>query len=108
MSRSYRKTPFFSHCSAHSQKEYRSDENRAKRRAIHRLLHECLDSSIYDEEKFERYLPDEKTYGNEWSSPRDGKSYWEKPDPEITDFRKYGLHTMVYFWYEVWLKSMRK
>lgn len=68
MSRSIKKHPGGSNCSSYGQKQYRSSENRAKRREVRiRLL-------------LEQALPHEKEYGNEWSSPRDGKQYWVNHD----------------------------
>lgn len=53
-----------------TQKAFRSQENRRKRRKIKTLLL-CEEYEL---------LPTEKDYGNEWSSPRDGKQYWNNPD----------------------------
>lgn len=66
MSRSKRKTPIFSHTTGSGQRQFRDQENRAKRRRINlRIIAEDYDN-----------MPHEKEYGNEWASPRDGKSYW--------------------------------
>jgi len=66
MSRSHKKSPFISHCTLGpgAQKAYRSQENRSKRRQVKIRL-------VLDKD-----MPHEKEYGNEWSSPRDGRSYW--------------------------------
>jgi len=68
MSRSYLHSPWHSvTCSGHragNQKRFRSQENRAKRRTVKlRLI-------------AEKEMPHEKEYGNEWASPRDGKTYF--------------------------------
>lgn len=68
MSRSYRKIPIFGITSSKNQKDFRSQENRAKRREVKIRL------------QLEQELPHEKEYGNEWSSPRDGKCYWANCD----------------------------
>lgn len=69
MSRSKRKTPIIGMTCLSSksiiQKSFRSKENRAKRKKVK----QCLSNEQYDS------LPHEKEYGNEWSSPRDGKQY---------------------------------
>lgn len=66
MSRSHKKNPGGGWgCNTEGQqKKYRSQENRAKRRKVKVVL-------LLNEE-----MPHEKEYGNEWSSPRDGKQYW--------------------------------
>lgn len=72
MSRSFKKHPGGGFCciAIGAQKAYRSQENRAKRREVKiRLL---LDQD----------MPHDKEYGNEWSSPRDGKQYWINYDKE--------------------------
>lgn len=70
MSRSRKKNPGggWAHHGQSAQKEYRSQENRAKRRRVKLYL-------IAGKE-----MPHEKEYGNEWSSPRDGKQYWINHD----------------------------
>ncbi len=52
------------------QAKFRSQENRAKRRKVNVLIHQ----EDYDK------LPDEKEYGNEWASPRDGKQWLTDKD----------------------------
>lgn len=79
MSNSYKKTPICGFASGKGQKAYRSQENRAKRCRVRVLLH----TEQYDA------MPDENEYGNEWSSPRDGRQYfgdWDPEDPE--EFKK--------------------
>lgn len=73
MARSYKKNPFGGHTSSSGQKAFRSQENRAKRSKVRQQL------------KTEQYdsLPDEKEYGNEWVSPRDGKVYWKPTKQEL-------------------------
>lgn len=68
MSRSYRHTPISSWAptNAGSQRWFRESENRAKRHKVRQLL---------ITEQYEK-LPDDKEYGNEWTSPRDGKMYF--------------------------------
>lgn len=65
MSRSRRKTPISSICSSAGQKKFKKYEHKAERKKVKMLLR------IGEEE-----LPHPKEYGNEWSSPRDGKSYF--------------------------------
>lgn len=67
MSRSYKHTPISSYASSGGQKLYRSLENRAKRRRVKLNLIGG------------REMPHEKEYGNEWSSPRDGKKWFGRP-----------------------------
>jgi hypothetical protein len=78
MARSYKKSKIFGIAGRNPgvQKTFRSKENRAKRR----LVAMKLSSEDYD------MLPDEKEYGNEWASPRDGLCYWENAEDE--DMRK--------------------
>ena len=68
MSRSKRHTPIMSWCviRAGQVKRYKQQENRAYRRRVTNLM------------RIGKYLelPHRKEYGNEWSSPRDGKQYF--------------------------------
>lgn len=68
MSRSKRKTPIIGMTARSSkpsaQKKFRSQEHRAERKKVKQLLHTA-----------QELLPHPKEYGNEWSSPRDGKMY---------------------------------
>lgn len=67
MSRSYRHTPISSVCGVVSgQKLFRSLENRAFRHKVKQFLVADRDEP----------LPDEREYGNEWASPRDGKMWF--------------------------------
>ena len=64
MSRSRRKTPICSVCGGRvSNKQFKIHEHRKERRAVKQALHN------------EQQLPHPKQYGNEWSSPRDGKMW---------------------------------
>ncbi len=74
MSRSRRKTPIFGITTASSNKPFKQQENRAKRRASRIASHTG------------REQPHERVYGNEWASPRDGKQYVRDPRPK--DMRK--------------------
>jgi len=72
MSKSKRKTPKISitciGSKAGIQRLFRSKENRAKRKQVKiKLLMKDYEN-----------LPHEKEYGNEWSSPRDGKQWMGK------------------------------
>lgn len=66
MSRSYKHTPISGFAVSHSQMWFRNQENRAKRHWVKQLLI----MQQYDS------MPHDKEYGNEWSSPRDGKMYF--------------------------------
>ena len=68
VSRSYQHTSICSWCSvkAGTQKQFRSKENRAKRKKVKQILNSNSKSD----------LPNEKEYGNEWASPRDGKQWF--------------------------------
>ncbi len=61
-----------------TQKNFRSKENRAKRRKVNVLLDTC---------QYEHF-PTEKEYGNEWSSPRDGVGKWYSKSDDPKDYRK--------------------
>lgn len=65
MSRSYKHTPISSWCSTAGQKKFKQQEHRAERKHV--------------KQKLQQQQPDKinhpKEYGNEWSSPRDGK-WW--------------------------------
>ena len=79
MSKSYKHTPISGWTTGDGQKNFRTSENKAKRRRVHQLL---------QTEQYED-MPDEKEYGNEWASPRDGKMYfghWQPDDPK--DYQK--------------------
>lgn len=63
MSRSRRKSPWVSLCSAKGQKLFRSKENRKHRKqAKEKIRKDECDK-----------IPHVKEFGNEWKSPRDGK-----------------------------------
>lgn len=84
MARSHKKRPGGGNCSSGSQKQYRSQENRAKRRKVRVAL-------LLDKE-----MPDEKEYGNEWSSPRDGKQYWILTKHQLDMFNTDGWQENFY------------
>ena len=79
MSRSYRHTQIFSHCSNGAQKRFKKYEHQAERTNVKIALKLCKD---YDN----MVLPSPKDYGNEWISPRDGKFYWKNAGEK--DMRK--------------------
>lgn len=54
------------------QHKFKTKASRAKRRAVT----QCLSTGNYDG------LPNDRKYGNEWDSPRDGKQYLINPDPK--------------------------
>ena len=70
MTRSVKHHPGGGIASNAGQKKFRSSENKAKRTKVKQVL----SVKEYDS------MPHEKEYGNEWSSPRDGKQYWIKHD----------------------------
>ncbi len=70
MSRSKKKHPGGGAASSCGQHKFKKDEARAKRRKVRKLM------STGQHER----LPHDKEYGNEWSSPRDGKQYWVDHD----------------------------
>lgn len=65
MSRSYKKTPISGITGAISNKPFKKQEHRRERRAVNCMLHTGKE-----------VMPHPKKYGNEWSSPRDGKSWF--------------------------------
>lgn len=65
MSRSYRYTPIVGIASSKGQKLFRTIENKKYRRLVHALV----SVELYDD------LPDERAFGDEWKSPRDGKQW---------------------------------
>lgn len=77
MSRSKKHTPICGNCSVtHGQKEFRTQENQAKRRKTTELLKYITDvNNEIQQYLIATKLPDEKEYGSEWASPRDGK-HW--------------------------------
>jgi len=67
MSRSYKKTPVLGNTTAKSNKPFKKIENRRRRKNISQKLNvNNLEENVA--------LPAEKQFGNEWYSPRDGKS----------------------------------
>lgn len=78
MSRSKKKTPIMGMTSGGGQKRFKQDAHRSERAKVKILL----STEQYDS------LPDPKTYGNEWDSPRDGKQYFglSRTDPEWAEF----------------------
>lgn len=66
MSRSKRKTPIIGIAGSVGQHIFKKHESRAKRHRVRQYL----TSENYDK------LPHDKEYGNEWSSPRDGKTWF--------------------------------
>lgn len=66
MSRSRRKTPVFGNTTSGSDKPYKRQENKAKRRAVRVAV------------STEREPPPEKAFGNPWGGPKDGKHYWKR------------------------------
>ncbi len=66
MSRSAKHTPIMGWAASCSNAWFRSNENQAKRHRVKQLLI----MQQYDN------LPHEKEYGNEYASPRDGKTYF--------------------------------
>lgn len=75
MSRSVKKYPGYSPCSTKGQKKYKKAEHKSERRTIKTKL-----------SSNKELLPHPKEYGNEWTSPRDGKCYANKQ--LIKDFPK--------------------
>jgi len=88
MSRSVRHTPIMSLCviKAGNVKKFKISEHRSERRTVRALIA----SGKYD------LFPHPKEYGNEWSSPRDGKQY----------FREYKNKPCIYVWFTSWFGMM--
>lgn len=76
MSRSRRKTPIFGNATSPSEKEYKKQYNRERRRKDSVLLTKVAEDGYSVENEF----------GNPWSGPKDGKTYWEDAKPK--DMRK--------------------
>ena len=70
MSRSYRKTPIFGHVDAR-EAWWKQAEHQRERHLVQQML-----------DQGEDVLPDEKKWGNPWSSPKDGKFYWGDVPPK--------------------------
>lgn len=66
MSRSYKKTPVSGWYDGYSNKKFQTYEHGRERSAVR----DCLQTEQYED------IPDTKTFGNEWVSPRDGKMYF--------------------------------
>lgn len=75
MSRSRKKTPKHGHTLAPSDKPYKKFEHGRERSKIKQILNSTADFDGLS-------LPHKKEFGNDWSSPKDGKHYWEKPKDE--------------------------
>jgi hypothetical protein len=86
MSKSYKKPYSALVCyGPGAQKKFRTQENRAKRKKVSTLCHKIIQGFSVE------LFPDDKEYGNEWISPRDGKPHWigdMKYDPDPW-WRKY-------------------
>ncbi len=95
MSRSYKKYPGGGLGSSKHQKQYKQAEHRAERSKIKSTL--LVGKEI---------LPHPKEYGNEWSSPRDGKQYWLKPKEKEQIVYYRGIKVLDLL--ESWVKWMRK
>ena len=67
MARSRKRTPISGVTCSESNKKFKQQEHRRERRAVRQGLLKCLE---------DEYLPHPKHYGNEWSSPRDGKMWF--------------------------------
>lgn len=102
MSRSYKKTPIGGCCSSGGQKKFKEYEHRAERSRIKILLK--VNPEIEN-------LPHHKEYGNEWSSPRDGKIYFgDMKGKKFKDYREYGrldLESDI-TWHEMYIRGLRK
>ncbi len=95
MGKSYKRTPISGSTSNKGQKKFRSQENRAKRRAVSRLLHTGRE-----------IMPHEKEYGNEWDSPRDGKHWYGEGKYLHTNEKC--LQTRHCWCYNDYIKSLRR
>lgn len=72
MSRSFRKTPIISICSNKKQQIFKQREHRAERTLVNKLLRLI---TLKDSDKIVLNFPHKKRFGNEWTSPRDGKAW---------------------------------
>lgn len=101
MSRSYKKINIHPWCciGPRVQKAFRSREHRRAR------------ATTRDAIKTERYeqCSHPKAFGNEWSSPRDGKSYWARP--RLHDWHYLPRHeALIRYWdyLKSWNRLLRK
>ena len=70
MSRSYKKTPIEGITYARSNKKFKQQGHRRERSTVKNYLRPHLAEDLYIQ------IPDTRNYGNEWASPRDGKTYF--------------------------------
>ena len=79
MGKSYKKKPGGGNCSSRRQKEFKVQEHQAERKIVRQQLTvaKALPLDAIDPD-----LPHPKEFGNEWSSPRDGKQYWIDHDKD--------------------------
>ncbi len=90
MGKSKRKTPILGITTSLGHKSFKESEHRAERSKVHTLLRNAV-RIIDNIETFiqnEILLPHPKEYGNEWASPRDGKS-WHGHLENHPDFKKW-------------------
>lgn len=81
MSRSFKKYPIGSYCNPGVQKKFKRNEHQAERKTIKQQLNVCNDFDNL-------ILNHPKEYGNEWSSPRDGKVWVKNKRWQVKVIRK--------------------
>lgn len=84
MSRSKKKTPITGITYSKSNKRFKQNEHRRERRAVNILLHTGKE-----------IMPPLKKYGNEWASPRDGKTYFGDMKCGIRTYSSYVTYELL-------------
>ena len=75
MSRSCRKTPIFGHTCAKTDHPWKKAAARKLRRKVKQNLVATLDGDRFAGKRWD--------LESDWSSDKDGKSYWREPDPRL-------------------------
>jgi len=104
MSRSRRHTPISAITCCESNKPFKQQEHRRERCTVKTMLHMGYE---------DWQLPHPKKYGNEWASPRDGKTYFGDMLRCGYTTRWFSFNTLRPFWtreeiLNIYNKGMRK
>lgn len=75
MSRSRRKTPIFGHTTAESDARWKAMAARKLRRRVKQHIATTLDGDCFAGKRWDLVNP--------WTSEKDGKAFWAKPDPKL-------------------------
>lgn len=99
MSHSYKHTPIFSVCVCRSAKRFKQQENRRRRHKENQILQSYKEATIRLDylRTIKKDMPHYKEYGNEWSSPRDGRSWYDDPRCTVCKYGHHWLGTISYY-----------